>query len=308
MFKANDQGWRKYQGDHIDLIVLDEQHEEMVFRECLARTGEERGRSGRVVLTMTPEGRTYVYKEFVVEKAPGHSHTRIVYRDNPHVDTASLDARLERNIPAVRDAKMFGLFGALGGAVFPVFDRAVHLLPDDWTPPAGFADWLRLGGLDFGTTNPFCYLHLVIHPKGKRGIVLFEHYEAQRRLAEHAEAIKEIWAQDQAAEDIAADPEDVQGRFTLEDHGVDCSPARKGPGSVKAGLEMLYELLLLDEHGRPWLMVHPRCMHFIAEMEGLLWKPVSEEKRERGRVETKGPDHAVDAARYGLRMWREEYR
>ena len=71
-FKANDQGWKKYQGEHVDLVVLDEEHKKRVFQECLARTGEEHGRSGRTVLTMTPDGRGYVYKEFVVEKASGH--------------------------------------------------------------------------------------------------------------------------------------------------------------------------------------------------------------------------------------------
>ena len=271
IFKANDQGWRKYQGEAVQLVVLDEQHEEMVYREVLARTGEERGRSGRTVLTMTPEGRTYVYKEFVVDQAPGHSQTRIVYRDNPHVDTASLDARLSRNSPAVRDAKMFGLFGALGGSVFPIFDRAIHVLPADWQPPPDFHRWVRFGGLDFGTANPFAYLHLVAHPKGRRIIVLWEHYERQMRLRQHAQVIKGIWEQDQPAEAVAADPEDPQGRYTLEECGVECDPATKGPGSVVAGLEMLYELLQLDEHGAPVLLIHPRCVNLIAEMEGLIW-------------------------------------
>jgi phage terminase large subunit-like protein len=306
-FKSDDQGWKKYQGEHVDLCILDEQHEKRVFQEVLSRTGEEHGKSGRTVLTMTPIGRSYVYKEFVVEKAPGHSHTRIVYRDNPHVDTASLDARLSRMDPETRDAKMYGLFTARGGAVFPGFDRAVHVCKLDRKALPNWKKWLRLGGIDFGTRNPFCYLHLVIHPKGKRAHIYREHYQANWKLREHAKAIKAIWKKDREPEEVTADPEDVQGRYTLEEHGVDNSPARKGKGSVKKGLEMLAEMLALDEHGRPWLTIDPSCVNMIKEMEGLTWKPVKDEYDEKGKVETRGPDHAVDTARYALRLYEDEY-
>ena len=87
---------------------------------------------------------------------------------------------------------------------------------------------------------------------------------------------------------------------------MECDPATKGPGSVVAGLEMLYELLQLDEHGAPVLLIHPRCVNLIAEMEGLIWKPLKDEYNEKGRAGTKGPDHAVDALRYGIRMYRED--
>ena len=303
-FKANDQGWKKYQGDHVDLIVLDEEHEERVYQECLSRTGTEHGRTGRTVLTMTPTGRTYVYRSFVVEPAPGHSWSRIVYRDNPHVDAASLDARLDRLPAEIRDAKKYGLFGAAGAMIFPRFDRLVHVVGADWRAPR---DWMRLGAVDFGFTNPFCYLHIAYHPKGRQRVVLFEHYQAGWRTQRHAPAIKAIWRADQRPDDVVCDSEDPQGRLALEDAGVACSPARKGPGSVKRGLELLGALLAVDEFERPGLLIHPRCENLIREMEGLQRKKLADDKDEKGTIVTVGPNHAVDCLRYGEMTWQDEY-
>lgn len=58
-FKSADSGREKYQGASVDLIILDEEHSEDIYKECLMRILDSRG---QILTAMTPLlGMTWVY-------------------------------------------------------------------------------------------------------------------------------------------------------------------------------------------------------------------------------------------------------
>lgn len=77
----------------------------------------------------------------------------------------------------------------------------------------------------------------------------------------------------------------------LNEHGIDCEPAKKGDGSIVAGLT------LLNNFNR--IYVHPRCVDTIREFKAYRWKV----DRMSGKVLPvlqKGNDHIADALRYSV--------
>ena len=289
--KADSQGREKFQGAAVDLVWLDEEHSEAVFEECMARTVDL---SGRVILTMTPlKGLTWPHKTFLEEQRDGHTHHRISGLDNPHNSSIGMRRRWKHLPPAKADARLYGLWGALEGLVYPMWDTALHVVPSRRLPP----EWERYGAIDFGTRNPFCYLHTAIDPIGRMHITA-EHYQAERPLSHHAAAIKRLWRQRGEAEVVVADPANRDSRFTLAEHDIATVRAIK---DVQAGISAVCDQLSLGADGRPGLVVHDCCTALIEEFRTYRWKKqaatavIKEEPEKR-------KDHAMDALRYFI-LW-----
>ena len=81
---------------------------------------------------------------------------------------------------------------------------------------------------------------------------------------------------------------------------------RKGPGSVRAGIQTVTRLMSLRDDGTRGLYVDPRCVHTIAEFESYAYatsdgvSQSSQSRRDGSEEPIKLNDHAMDALRYAL--------
>jgi hypothetical protein len=82
------------------------------------------------------------------------------------------------------------------------------------------------------------------------------------------------------------------------EHGIPNIAAKKGPGSVRNGINDISERLAINPiSGRPALVVHDCCTNLIREIEGYIWAPTrSGEVKDAPAPRQR--DHAIDALRY----------
>ena len=289
-FLSADAGRDGFQGQAVDLVWLDEEptgaRGQAVVNECLMRLVDRRG---RMVFTMTPlSGMTWLYDRWVAE-TPSDTRVHWIHgMDNPHIPADALAALLAQFGPHERAARERGEFTTIEGRVYSDWRRDLHVVPA-FDPPA---DWERLGSIDFGTRNPFCFLYMAVDPSDDTLHIVDEYYQPERTLAQHAGAIDQIINHGRPSPLwIVADPEDRGSRLSLaREHGISTTTAKK---QIRAGINSVAERLRPDAEGRPHLVVHDRCTNLIREIEGYVW-----DQRAGKDAPVKRNDHAMDALRY----------
>ena len=195
-------------------------------------------------------------------------------------------------------------------AVFPEFDKAVHVVGDGgaWRPPRG----RLIAGMDFGFRAPTVVLW-AIHDEHDALWVLAERVRAETVLDEHARAILEgpgVDGLDSAPAWIGVDP---AGRQRNDQTGISPSTLLRKAGltvrdtraGTQEGLMMVRARLrpaagggAADEGGgdpSPKLFVHARCTHLIECLERYHYPA---DRPESTSPEKDGFDHAADALRY----------
>lgn len=324
IFKSNDQGRRSYQGDAWDFLWLDEEHSRAVYDEARIRLVD---RAGRAVLTMTPLlGQTWVWARFIDRPEPRSAAVSLHSADNPHIPRAYLEALLARYSAGQRAARARGDFVALEGAIYPDFNRGVHVVPPFDIP----AEWPRFMGMDFGYTNPAAFVWGALDSDG-RLYVYREHQRDRWLIGQHAEALlaaeccPSCWSPagfgtlsaaplwwEQRAELVAActacggtgrrepvpdtrwaDPENVENRRALS-FGYDVF-TEKAPKSVLPGIESVAARLAVQADGRPRLLIFSTCRETIRSVESYRWRPLAPGAK---AAPLKINDHAADALRY----------
>lgn len=145
----------------------------------------------------------------------------------------------------------------------------------------------QMYGLDFGYTNhPTAFVALLANEKRKEIYIFDEVYGYGLKNSEIAERITYKNFKDVQ---ICADSEDPKSIDDLRDLGLSgIFKAKKGPGSVKAGIQKLQDYTMY---------VHPKCTNILIELANYVWdtdrhtgKPINKPIGEY--------DHAMDALRY----------
>jgi len=158
-FKSYDQGRTKFQTKTLDFFWGDEEPDEDISSELLARISST---DGMGFYTFTPlKGRSKLVKQFLEE--PSNERAYVVM--TIHEGIKSLLSPEERQkiiegYPAhQRDARAFGVPSAGEGAVFRVRPEALlephipmHMIPLEWT---------KIWGIDFGINHPFAAVLLL---------------------------------------------------------------------------------------------------------------------------------------------------
>ena len=146
-FKYYAQGRRKWQGPPVDFVWFDEEPQEDIYDEGLARTIAT---GGMVALSFTPlMGMSNVVKRFLMEKSPDRSDTNMTIEDAEHIPPEQR-AKIIASFPAhERDARARGIPTLGSGRIFPLPEEDIQVeafaIPDIWPV---------LGGLDFGWDHP----------------------------------------------------------------------------------------------------------------------------------------------------------
>lgn len=145
----------------------------------------------------------------------------------------------------------------------------------------------QMHGLDFGYTNdPTAFIALLADEKKKHIYIYDEVYRTHMKNQDIYDTLK-YKGFDNAR--ICADSEDPKSIDELKDLGLNrIYGAKKGKGSVKAGIQKLQDYKIF---------VHPRCVNTIVELSNYIWAP----DKDTGKPTTDPADeynHLMDALRY----------
>ena len=285
------------QGFSADHYWADEEHPKDVVTEAYQRLTRSlwEGRSGWALHTMTPlSGFSYMHEYFIGAPPEDGSHLACFLHgaDNPHIDQEKRERLLRGVNEGERAARDRGEFTQLEGRVFTEWSRSAHVVPSREVDAQYY-----LGGIDFGTRAAFVFLLCAVTGDDCVEVVA-EHYLEQATITQHARAIHKLLAGREVFWTVA-DPEDRGARLSLaREHGIPSVAAKKGPGSVRSGINAISERLAINPiSGRPALVVHECCTNLIREMEGYCWAP-SKGAEVKDAPAPRQSDHAIDALRY----------
>jgi phage terminase large subunit len=150
-------------------------------------------------------------------------------------------------------------------------------------------EWRRIRAIDFGYRDPFVCLWFAITPDSELWCYR-EYYHPGRSMAHHAQAIRELSADEQILYTVA-DSSEPQSIADLRRLGV---PAIDAKRDRRAG-RMLVGDYLRDGRLR---FVRGLCPNTIREMNFYRWDV--DKNKEGAKEATIGDDHAMDAMRYAV--------
>ncbi len=222
-------------------------------------------------------------------------------------------AKLDNLTGARRDRLRFGKWVSAEGLVYEDWNAAVHII-DRFPVPIS---WPRYWSIDFGFTNPFTWQLWAMDGDG-RLYLLRQIYFTQRPVEDHAKRIIELAREEMnlppdfplakvLPRAIIADPEDANGRATLERYlQMRVQPARKVNGFTD-GIQAVASRLRPAGDGKPRLFImrdsldqkdpklghKPCCLE--EEMDSYIWQP----QPAMSRAEKNIPDRPIDKDNHG---------
>ena len=271
-------------GQAFDLIILDEvaqfDHFWTGWQEVLRPTLTDK--KGQTLFISTPLGFNHLYDLYNTELTDKDFKSfHFTSNDNPYIPKDEID-RAKETLPPDRFAQEYeASFQKTQGLVYKEFSREKHL----YATLTESGRMQKLAGIDFGYRNPAAVFD--IRFDGEAVQVDDEWYKTERTDAQIADYVRAC-----NFNAVYPDPENAGGIEELRRKGVNVREVIKGKGSVKAGIQMVRELLIRNK-----LKINKRCVNLISEFEMYSY---DENRNERNEQEDpiKANDHALDALRY----------
>ncbi len=293
-FKSCDQGREKFQGASLDFVWFDEEPPRDIYEECKMRLLDKRG---YLFGTMTPlKGLTFVYDEIYLNKSadPEIGYVEMSWRDNPYLDGAEVERMLSTMDEETLSTRCFGKFKADGALVYPEFEEGVHVI-DPFPVPTEWQDKLSI---DPGLRNPLsCHFYAVDYDGNV--YVVGEHYDKEKDIAYHAEAIRRL------ADELGWHRDEDGRLFAL----IDSASSQRTLAATKSVAELFFEkdiavdtrvdkdvfsgIMRVRDYLRarpPRLFIFRNCPNMIREIKGYRYGG--------GDSPIKRDDHAMDELRY----------
>lgn len=291
LFKAYEQGRKKWQANTVDYVWFDEEPPEDVYLEGVTRTNAT---NGRIRVTFTPLlGLSSVVARYLMEESPDREVVTMTIEDAEHY-TEEERAAIVRSYPAhEREARTKGIPSMGSGRIFPVEEEKIVCDPRDIP-----AHWPQIVGVDFGWDHPFAAARLAWDRDTDTIYVTAEYRERETTPIIHAAAIKPwgswlpvAWPHDGLQHDKGSG-EQLQKSY--KDQGLNMLSERAtfedGSNSVEAGV---MEILQMMQTGR-W-KVFSTCENWLQEFR--LYH------RKDGKI-VKERDDLISASRYAYMMRR----
>lgn len=180
-------------------------------------------------------------------------------------------------------------FTAFEGLIYDEFDEMVHVQPVEYNP-----QWKNWWALDFGFTDPFVCLDVMIDPSD-RVYVWREYQISGKSTTDHGLILKNRASPNGFHVDgIAADPRGADEIATLQwVLGYICHDVV----GWTQGIEAVKRAMKVREDGKPGLFIDPSCVNLIRQLKTLRKKTTPEGHNERpGQHDY--DDHGPDALRY----------
>lgn len=279
-------GWESVEnlrGQAFDFLGLDEvammRNFWINWQEVLRPTLTDR--RGTALFASTPKGFNHFYDLSNLElKDPEFKSFHFTSFDNPHLPQDELE-KAKATLPPDRFAQEYeASFQKTQGLVYKEFDREKHLYDEVivFKEP-------KLGAVDPGYRNPAAVL--TAYWTGEKLLVDDEWYKRERTDIQIAECVALL-----KFKEVYPDPENAGFIEELRRARVNVKEVVKGPGSIKAGIQQVREMLIRGD-----LLINKRCVNLISEFEMYSY---DDDKGERNENENpvKSNDHALDALRY----------
>ncbi len=254
------------------------------IRGSLGKTNEELFK--QITLTFNPwNERHWIKKRFFDAKNEDCLAITTNYLCNEWLDLADIKVfeNMKKKNPRRYRVAGLGEWGISDGLIFENFEEVIF----DIEAVRKIENIKAVFGLDFGYTNDPTALFCGLVDNSKKIIYVFDElYEKKLKNEDIFRAISELGY---SKEKIVADSAEPKSIDTLRGYGLKVRPARKGPDSVRNGIDLIqsYEI-----------KVHPRCVHFMTEISNYTW-----EKDQFGVTINRPIDefnHLMDAMRYGM--------
>jgi len=261
--------------------------------------------NGWAIFMGTPRGFNHFYDMNVdAEEQDDWFYLKATWRDSPYVSKEHIER-------AKKDAERKGLlstflqeyeleFRAVQGAVFPQFDRDIHIVKPEDIP----LEMSIYSGIDFGYHTTACLF--VGIDKDQNWWVFDEVYGRQEILKDIMPRIREKTKGQRLILMVG----DSQAKDAIETMSVEGFPiipvVKKGSnsvpgGSIAHGIDLIREKLApriqLIGEPKPTLFISSVCKNLIAEMEAYKY-PEEKEDRNPSELPVKDDDHGPDALRY----------
>lgn len=213
--------------------------------------------------------------------------------DNPHLDTQYWED-LNTQPEEIRRAWVEGDWYVFTGQVFKAFRKATHII----TPQEIPAHWRRYRGIDWGSAAPFVCLWGAMNPDNGRWIIYREVDRTDLSDREQARLINDNTPPGELIQASYADPsmwgkkkaDDTPSALIYAQNGVALVPASNDRVDGKRRIERLLGTM---SDGMPGLLVFETCPNLTRTLPALVHDKANIED-----VDTHGPDHWYDAARY----------
>ena len=262
-------------------------------------------------------GHVWVKKKFIEARREGREKdTRCIHSDT--LDNSTLgenykNDKLEKLSGQLRERFLYGNWDINEGAAFN-FLRSRHVAETGGAFGYDYQgrhysigpDWIRVGGIDYGSAKPYCYLWIAINQNYGRVYVYREDYAARLSTKQQANRILQKTSDEEEIIVSFCDPamarqyENDPSTNAIDEYakyGVYLTP---GTRQRVAGKMKIDNLLEDRPDGMPGLIVAPNCTNLIGQLDTLVRDPMNPED-----VDTTEEDHAYDALRYGLSRFRE---
>lgn len=286
-------GWESIdtlRGQLYDFVVLDEVSSYKNFwenwQEVIRPTLTDR--KGEALFISTPKGFNHFYDLHNLEnKDSDFKSFHFSTYDNPYIPREEVDkARLE--LTEDRFAQEYlADFRKTEGLVYKEFLRDRHLI-DELPPPMEIVR--KIGGVDFGFTNPAAVLTILEDTQG-RYFLADEWYKRGNTDAQIADYVAAL-----QLHEVYPDPASASGCAELRFRGVNVRDVIKNPDSIRNGINTVRELFKSNR-----LFIHRSCVNTISELETYAY-PDKKPDRNEEENPIKENDHAMDALRYALSM------
>lgn len=244
----------------------------------------------------------WINKDFPPEMAEIRDEFAFVQslpKDNPHLDDAywkDLNSQPED----IRRAWVEGDWDLFEGQVFKKFRKDRHVVEPTQFPIPDH--WVRVRGVDWGYSAPFCCVWIAIDPDTGRNVVYREVYETGLTDRQQARLITESTAAGEKVRFTFADPsmwasKNMDGLVfsSADEYAAAGVQLMKGNNSRIDGLRKVQRLLENMPDGKPGLLMYSTCTNLIRTLPALPHDRANVED-----VDTDAEDHGYDALRYGL--------
>jgi len=309
-FKSYEQALVKFAGTSRDLIHHDEEPPQDIYKENLMRIIDCHG---RMTLTMTPvEGMTWTYDQIYhkgkpedesVEPDPMFHIIEADMLDNPYIGEVEAQLVLSNLDKDERLARQQGKYVMIGGLVYPMFNRSVHVV-DGFDVPA---NWDIYASMDHGLRNPTAWLWHTVDPIG-RVITFAEYYDKEKSVAEHAVEYHKMNEMLGRYPTYNVGDPSIKNRNAVSMTSIQQEYIKNGifiilgNSDVAAGINRVRNYLRNGKDGKPMWLITKNCPNLLWEFTRYRNKKYANSKiAEQHNVPEEPIDkdnHALDASKY----------
>lgn len=308
-FLSNDQDPSKHAGVSRHAIWFDEEIDEAIYNENLARLVDTGGRAWMTVTPLQELSWTY---DRIYEKRDSDPNVGVFVfptSENAYVNEGELSLLVDGVSEAEKDARLHGSYISQKGTIYKSVLKESCFIPpvigsDSWG--GMLSHWGFIGCLDHGFTNPTAF-YILAFDKEDRVIVVHEYYERGRVVEENAVSIlsqiRELGLEDRL-QYIVADPS-IKNTDPITGTSIQAEYAEYGlylglaNNDVHAGINRVMNRLRRNK-----LFICDNCTWLKWELPRYRWDKFASRKiadrRNQKEEPLKKDDHACDAIRYGL--------